>query len=274
MGRRSVSYCLLLIVDISPYKTLLDNLPKDPKIVMDDHVRSFIFQGLSENGATVLPQSPDIAAIRETKSSTEIDILRAVNIATVEAIRAIQNNILLGMPEKMIRETLDRVITRAGMTPYFNVVLFGSDAANPHGGVDEARELNECEFILIDVGISHCSIYLKVGAVFHGYSSDITRTFLPRGTDIEECFAEEENRSLQEIWKLVHDAQTAGIEALTTNHTCAEVDLAARKVIEDADLGKHFSHRLGHGLGISFDKDYLTIGVEGHERYYFHPIID
>ena len=43
---------------------------------------------------------------------------------------------------------------------------------------------------------------------------------------------------------------------MTTKSTCADVDLAARKVIEDAGYGKYFTHRLGHGLGI-----------EGHERY-------
>ena len=41
-----------------------------------------------------------------------------------------------------------------------------------------------------------------------------------------------------------------------TKHTCAEIDLAARAVIESAGLGKYYTHRLGHGLGI-----------DGHERY-------
>jgi len=56
------------------------------------------------------------------------------------------------MTEQVIRETLSKILVRAGMKPYFNIVLFGSDAANPHGGVDESRELEACEFILIDVG--------------------------------------------------------------------------------------------------------------------------
>jgi Xaa-Pro aminopeptidase len=145
------------------------------------------------------------------------------------------------MSESVIRNVLSRVLVRAGLKPYFNVVLFGSDAAIPHGGVDESRQLQECEFVLIDVG-----------AVFHGYSSDITRTFLPKGTDIETCA---EISSLKNIWNTVYDAQSAAIETLTKNHTCADVDLAARKVIDDAGLGKYFTHRLGHGLG-----------VEGHER--------
>jgi Xaa-Pro aminopeptidase len=179
----------------------------------------------------------------------------------VEAIRAIEKNIVLGMTERVVRETLSDVLRRAGMTPYFNIVLFGADAANPHGGVDESRELEECEFVLIDVGpkppSSSCADW--VGAVFLGYSSDITRTFLPRRTEIDEC-GTTGSYSLIELWDTVHAAQGAAIKAMTLNASCADVDLAARKVIEDAGYGKYFNHRLGHGLGI-----------EGHERYNNNP---
>jgi Xaa-Pro aminopeptidase len=169
-----------------------------------------------------------------------------VNIATVEAIRAIQQHIVLGMSEHTIRKTLSKILVQAGLLPYFNIVLFGSDAANPHGGVDESRQLQECEFILIDVG-----------AVFHGYSSDITRTFLPKRTDIQECEGNVwGNHSLLELWSTVYDAQNAAIETMRLGSNCSDVDLAARGVVEEAGLGEFFNHRLGHGLGI-----------EGHERY-------
>ena len=98
-----------------------------------------------------------------------------------------------------------------GLTPYFNIVLFGEDAANPHGGVDESRQLEECEFVLIDVGSSLPTMRLIVGAVFHGYSSDITRTFLPKRTNIADCVG---NHSLQDLWTTVYNAQSAAISTL------------------------------------------------------------
>jgi Xaa-Pro aminopeptidase len=73
----------------------------------------------------------------------------------VEALRAIQKHAVLGMSERTIGEALERILSRAGLTPYFNIVLFGDDAANVHGGVDESRQLQKCELILIDVGMFH-----------------------------------------------------------------------------------------------------------------------
>ena len=46
--------------------------------MVDDNVRSFIAQGLLSAGANVGPQSSNIAAIREIKSSAEVAILTAV----------------------------------------------------------------------------------------------------------------------------------------------------------------------------------------------------
>lgn len=70
------------MADISPYKTLLDKLPTKAKVMVDDNVRSFITQDLIDLGAAVFSQSLDVAAIRETKSEAEVNILRAVPTLT------------------------------------------------------------------------------------------------------------------------------------------------------------------------------------------------
>ena len=45
-------------------------------------------------------------------------------------------------------------------------------------------------------------------------------------------------------------AQAAGREALTPGRDTREVDAAARQVIADAGEGEHFTHGLGHGVGL------------------------
>ena len=45
-------------------------------------------------------------------------------------------------------------------------------------------------------------------------------------------------------------ANLAGIAAVKPGMPCRDIDLAARKVIEDAGYGEYFIHRLGHGIGM------------------------
>ena len=45
-------------------------------------------------------------------------------------------------------------------------------------------------------------------------------------------------------------AQEAGRRAATPGTPASEVNAACRKPIEDAGLGEHFRHRMGHGIGM------------------------
>jgi Xaa-Pro dipeptidase len=59
------------------------------------------------------------------------------------------------------------------------------------------------------------------------------------------------------IHKIVQQANAAGRAAGKPGVPCADVDKAARAVIEGAGYGQYFTHRTGHG-----------IGMEGHEEPY------
>jgi Xaa-Pro dipeptidase len=85
------------------------------------------------------------------------------------------------------------------------------------------------------------------GAAFNGYISDLTRTFAVGKVDAE----------YEKIHKIVQEANAAGRVAAKPGVPCADVDKAARNVIDKAGYGKFFTHRTGHG-----------IGMEGHEEPY------
>jgi Xaa-Pro dipeptidase len=119
------------------------------------------------------------------------------------------------------------------------LVLFGEDAAFPHGTATP-KALGAGDVVLIDGGGS-----------LHGYSSDITRTGV---------FGAPPTDRQRRLWDLVRKAQVAAFEAVRPGVECHAVDAAARRVIEDGGLGpghRHFTHRLGHG-----------IGLDGHEWPY------
>ena len=119
------------------------------------------------------------------------------------------------------------------------LVLFGPDAASPHG-TTKPRKAQKGDVVLIDGG----------GRV-HGYQSDVTRTAV---------FGAPPTDRQRRIWDLVRKAQVAAFEAARPGVECQAVDAAARKVIEDGGFGPgyaYFTHRLGHG-----------IGMDGHEWPY------
>jgi Xaa-Pro dipeptidase len=61
------------------------------------------------------------------------------------------------------------------------------------------------------------------------------------------------------IYDVVRAANQAGVAAAQPGVSGAEIDAAARTLIEAAGYGPHFLHRTGHGLGI-----------EIHEPPYLH----
>jgi Xaa-Pro dipeptidase len=84
------------------------------------------------------------------------------------------------------------------------------------------------------------SLQFDFGAIFQGYCYDYGRTV---------AFGEPDNE-FQQIYHLVMKSQSAGISALRAGEIPANVDLAARKVIERGGYGAAFLHRLGHGIGL------------------------
>jgi len=83
-------------------------------------------------------------------------------------------------------------------------------------------------------------ITIDCGARYGGYHADMTRTVMlgrPAGWQ-------------RDIYALVARAQRAAIEAAVPAAATAEVDAAARDIIESAGHGEHFTHGLGHGVGL------------------------
>ncbi|KAG0647478.1 putative peptidase [Hyphodiscus hymeniophilus] len=252
----------------NPYSTLLEawkwygehskdltRRERKPKVMVDEEMRDFIQRGLSENGFEVMGLGGRVERVKQTKSEAEIEILRAVNTGTVDAVRAMRRCMYPGLTENEVMEVLDNTLRAAGMEPFFDIVLFDENASNPHGGTNGSKVLEAETFVLIDVG-----------AHLYGYSSDICRTFFP--PFFPKPTTEAEFRALGpliqqklSVWDIVREAQTQSMHALHQGKSAASVDIAARRVITDAGYGNDFSHRVGHGIGIkAHESPYLNKG--------------
>lgn len=185
------------------------------------------------------PDASDVlAGLRLRKDKTEVEaIRRAVKIAQ-DALEATIPLIKVGMTERELSSELVVQLLKHGSEPempFSPIVSGGPNAANPHASPSD-RKLQIGDMLIVDWG-----------AAYDGYISDLTRTFAVGEVDDE----------FEKIHKIVQEANAAGRAAGKPGVHCANVDIAARTVIEKAGYGEFFTHRTGHG-----------IGMEGHEEPY------
>jgi Xaa-Pro dipeptidase len=188
--------------------------------------------------ARLVPATPVTAGCRMVKDAHETGLMRRACLLTLTAYRAVfaslREGLTVGQVSGWVAAAHHRLGVRGGA-----LVLFGSDAAFPHGTA-KPRALARGDVVLIDGG---CRV--------HGYESDITRTGV---------FGAPPTERQRRVWDLVRRAQQAAFDAARPGVECQAVDAAARRVVEDGGFGpgyKYFSHRLGHG-----------IGLDGHEWPY------
>jgi len=178
------------------------------------------------------------AGCRVIKDAHEIALMRRAGEITVRAHRAVFASLKEGMSQAEVSRLSAEAHRRLGM-PGGSLVLFGPDAAFPHG-TTRPQPLKAGEVVLMDGG-----------GRLHGYASDVTRTGV---------FGAPPTARQREVWDVVRRAQEAALKAARPGAECQSVDAAARKVIVDAGFGpdyKYFTHRVGHG-----------IGMDGHEWTY------
>jgi Xaa-Pro dipeptidase len=194
--------------------------------------------GNASPAARLTSATPVTAGCRTIKDAHEIALLRRACEITVHAHRAVLASLHSGMTQAdataLSREAHERLGIKGGA-----LVLFGADAAFPHG-TKAPKPLAAGDVVLIDGG-----------GTLHGYESDITRTLV---------FGAAPTPRQRTIWSVVRRAQAAAFEAARPGAECQAVDRAARAVIEEAGFGREyeqFTHRLGHG-----------IGMDGHEWTY------
>ncbi len=188
--------------------------------------------------ATFPDATESIASLRIRKDAEEIAFMRKAAKIAEEALEATLPMVKIGVSEKEIAGELVMQLLKHGShspLPFQPIVSGGPNAANPHASPSE-RKLQEGDLLVIDWG-----------AMYNDYVSDMTRTFAIGEID-DEC---------RKIHEITQAANAAGRAAGKPGLPASVVDIAARKVIDDAGYGEYFTHRTGHG-----------IGMEGHEAPY------
>ena len=177
-----------------------------------------------------LDVSVSISEARKVKEKEELHRIREAARIGSEAIGTTMEKIREGMTESEVASIIAYEMMKLGASePSFStIVAFGENSSMPHYSPGN-RKLKRNEIVLIDFG-----------ARYRRYCSDITRTFVFGRAGEEE----------KEMYRVVHEAQKKGMEAIRANRNGKEADLAAREVIDSSKYKGRFIHSLGHGLGM------------------------
>jgi Xaa-Pro aminopeptidase len=171
-----------------------------------------------------------VEGLRAVKDSGELERIRgAAGIADTALERLIGGG-LVGRTERQLALVLEQEMRLLGaQRPSFDSIV----AAGPHGALPHATprdvEITRGQLVVFDWG-----------AELDGYCSDCTRTVA----------AGELGDEAKDVYRLVLEAQVAGVEAIEAGVAARDVDRVARAVIEAGGHGERFGHGLGHGVGL------------------------
>ena len=194
-------------------------------------------------GCRFVATEPWMPKLRMSKDETELsNMRRAVEIAERALQRILRERAVQpGRTELEVASALRvAMLQEGGQGEAFSpIVVSGPNSAMPHASPTN-RALTDGDLVTIDWG-----------AVYGGYCSDITRTFV-LGTPSPE------RERMQEI---VLAANQAGRLAVRPGRPAQEIDREARRIINQAGYGEFFVHRTGHGLGLeTHEPPYIVEG--------------
>jgi Xaa-Pro dipeptidase len=223
-------------------------LPPRPRVAIGDATHGSTVSALQAllPAATFLSASDVLRPLRTIKSAAEIEAMRRAGAITEAAFGDVLAKLEHGMTELDVVTEVDYQLRRHGsLGPSFTTSLYTSGPHHPL--LFGQREATWRRALTPPV-----SILFDFGAILDGTCYDYGRT----------VFFGEPDPAYQQAFRLVMDAQAAGIAALRAGRaTAAEVDAAARAVIDEAGYGEAFRHRLGHAIGLDVhEPPFLTAG--------------
>ncbi|MGZ8516892.1 MAG: aminopeptidase P N-terminal domain-containing protein [Chitinophagaceae bacterium] len=182
------------------------------------------------------------ASLREIKTPEEMSLLRKA----VEISCQGQNEVM-----KVVRPDMSELEIQ-GLHEYVHK-KYGAEGVG-YGSIIGAGE-NGCVLHYMEntkTKVGNTMLLMDVGAEYHGYTADVTRTIPANGK-----FSAEEKL----IYQIVYDAQEAAFKTLKNGSKWKDAEDAARNTITDgliklgiikdkSESRKYYPHGLGHHIGL------------------------
>lgn len=171
---------------------------------------------------------PILQGLREIKDESEARLLRMAARILSRSFLQFPGMLGEGMTEIELRRKAGDAIADNGATEVDDLLVqSGPRSADPHSP-SSTRKIGRGDSVVMDLTCT-----------FEGYYADITRTF---------CLSP--SKEFEDVYAAVLEAQERAIETAGGGVEVGSVDAAARGSLTRAGLGRQFTHRTGHGLGL------------------------
>lgn len=181
-------------------------------------------------GSSFVNSSFIVDGVRMIKDEEEKELMRISSRINDQVMEKVIPLVAKGMTEKELNKKVRELYAEAGCedVSFDPITAYAKSAADPHHVTDDTKgKRGDC-------------VILDIGGFKDNYASDMTRT----------VFIGEVSDRAKEIYDIVVEANRRGIEAAKPGNRMCDVDLAARKYIEEKGYGKYFTHRTGHSIGL------------------------
>jgi Xaa-Pro aminopeptidase len=209
-----------------------DRIGAANRVSVGDTMRADFVLLLQERWAksAFVPGAAVMAPVRMIKTADEVALMRRSAATADVAVDAAFAASRPGVTEVAVARAVAEAFAAQGANHGGPAIVGGGpNAAYPHHA-SSTRPLRAGEAVLVDLG-----------GRLEGYASDITRM----------AYLGQPPTKYREVHEAVERAVRAGMDAVKPGAPLSAVDKAARKVIDDAGYGKYFTHRTGHGIGIT-----------------------
>jgi len=172
-----------------------------------------------------------VEELRRVKDEAERARIALAAAAADAALAEVRPMLEEAPTELDVAAALDAAMRARGAdgAAFETIVASGPESAKPHHRPC-ARRIGEGEPIVVDFG-----------AAVDGYRSDMTRTL---------SVGELTDPVIARAWRVVAEAQEAGVSAVAGGVAASDVDRACREVIGAAGWADRFVHGTGHGVGL------------------------
>ncbi len=208
------------------------------KVGFEDEISFSYYQNLQNSFQKMIlqPLTGFVENLRIIKDASEIETIKKACAISDKAFIDVLDFIKPGETREIdVANFLDFQMRQYGATAtsFETIAASGYRSAMPHGRASDK---------VIQTGES---LTMDFGCYYDHYVSDMTRTIhIGQVTDQE-----------REIYDIVLRANKALIEKARAGLTYIDFDKIPRDIIDQAGYGSHFTHGIGHGIGLDIHEN-------------------